>query len=150
MTKRTSQREVRPVWNNAMRVDHQNFSNSRRNFAPTVVLTKPGIVPISTARQSSSREAASVSTARLINTAAPKPIVNVAKTRQNAFQKTNSLSRRPFHQQTTLKNRYWLNTAKVKSVNIVNTAKGKTMTSVVGKQGTNAVKSQHAGFGDLN
>nr|GEV79476.1 hypothetical protein [Tanacetum cinerariifolium] len=55
--KRTGQREVRPVWNNAMRTNHQNFSISRRNFAPTAVLTKSGIVPISTARQSSSRAA---------------------------------------------------------------------------------------------
>nr|GEW82805.1 ribonuclease H-like domain-containing protein [Tanacetum cinerariifolium] len=97
------QREVRAVWNPAMRVNHQNFSNSRRNFAPTAVLTKSGIVPISTARQSSSRVAAPVSTARPINTAAPKPIV--------------------------------------KSVNTVKTAKGKSVTSAVGKQGSNAVKS---------
>ncbi|GKB10376.1 putative ribonuclease H-like domain-containing protein [Tanacetum coccineum] len=55
--KGTGQREVRPVWNNAMRTNHQNFSNSRRNFAPTAVLTKSGLVPISTARQSSSRAA---------------------------------------------------------------------------------------------
>nr|GEW16550.1 ribonuclease H-like domain-containing protein [Tanacetum cinerariifolium] len=104
----------------------------------SVVLTKSEIVPISTARQSSSRIAALVSTARPINTVAPKPIVNVAKTRQNAFQKTHSLSRRPFHQQTTLKNKYLVNTAKVKSVN---TAKGKSVTSAIGKQGSNAVKS---------
>ncbi|GKA68236.1 hypothetical protein Tco_0768153 [Tanacetum coccineum] len=36
----------RPVWNNAMRINHQNFSNSRRNFVPTAVLTKSGIVPV--------------------------------------------------------------------------------------------------------
>nr|GEU78441.1 ribonuclease H-like domain-containing protein [Tanacetum cinerariifolium] len=60
--KGTGQREVRPVWNNAMIVNHQNFSNSRRNFAPTTVLTKTGIIRISTARQSSSRAAAPVST----------------------------------------------------------------------------------------
>nr|GEX03613.1 hypothetical protein [Tanacetum cinerariifolium] len=64
--KRTGQREVSPVWNHAMRVNHQNFSNSRKNFAPTAVLTKPEVVPISTARQSSSRVAAPVSTARLL------------------------------------------------------------------------------------
>nr|GEW19229.1 hypothetical protein [Tanacetum cinerariifolium] len=83
--KRTSQREVRPVWNNAIRVNHQNFSNSRRNFAPSAVLTKSGIVPISTVRQSSSKVAAPISAARPINTSAPKPIVNVAKPRSNAF-----------------------------------------------------------------
>nr|GEU77397.1 putative ribonuclease H-like domain-containing protein [Tanacetum cinerariifolium] len=48
----TGQMVVKPVWNNAMRTNHQNFSNSRRNFAPTAVLTKSGIVPISTAMQS--------------------------------------------------------------------------------------------------
>ncbi|GJT84565.1 hypothetical protein Tco_1066282 [Tanacetum coccineum] len=46
----TGQREVRLVWNNAMRVNHQNFSNSRRNFIPTAVLIKSGIVPVSTTR----------------------------------------------------------------------------------------------------
>ncbi|GKE65311.1 hypothetical protein Tco_1519472, partial [Tanacetum coccineum] len=84
--KRTGQREVRPVWNNAMRVNHHNFSNSRRNFVPTVVLTKSGIVPVSAARP--------------INTVAPKSFVNS-----------------------------------------VNTAKGNRVTSAVGEQGINAVKS---------
>ncbi|GJX62680.1 putative ribonuclease H-like domain-containing protein [Tanacetum coccineum] len=114
--KGTGQREVRPVWNNAMRTNHQNFSKTRRNFPPTAVLTKSGIVPISAARQSSSRAVAPVSTAKPINTVAPKPFVNVAKPRPNAFQKSHLLSRRPFYQQTTLKNRN-LN-------NSVNTTKG--------------------------
>nr|GFB04089.1 hypothetical protein [Tanacetum cinerariifolium] len=139
--KKTGQREVRPVWNHAMRVNYQNFSNSRRNFSSTLVLTKSRILQISTARQSSSRVAAPISTTMPINTDAPKPIVNVAKSRQNAFQKTHSLSMRPFHKQTALKNRYLVNTAKVKSINIVYTAKGKSVTSAVGKQGSNAVKS---------
>nr|GEW70387.1 hypothetical protein [Tanacetum cinerariifolium] len=147
--KETGQREVRPIWNNAMRVNHQNFSNSRRNFAPTAVLTKSGIAPISTTRKSSSRATALDSTATPINIATPKPIVNGAKTRHNAFQKTHSLSRRPFHQQTALKNRYLVNTAKVKSVNTVNTAKGKSVTSALGNKGPMLLSPQHAGFGDL-
>nr|GEV11664.1 retrovirus-related Pol polyprotein from transposon TNT 1-94 [Tanacetum cinerariifolium] len=69
------QREVRSVWNNAMRINNQNFSNSRRNFAPIAVLTKYEIVPISTARQSSSRAAAPVCAARPINSAAPNPLM---------------------------------------------------------------------------
>ncbi|GKC00498.1 putative ribonuclease H-like domain-containing protein [Tanacetum coccineum] len=139
--KGTGQREVRPVWNNAMRTNHQNFSNSRRNFAPTAVLTKFGIVPIRTARQSSSRAAAPVSTARPINTAAPKPLVNVAKPKPNAFQKSHSLSRRPFYQQTALKNRILNNKVNTAKVNSVNTAKGKRVTSAVREQGINVVKS---------
>nr|GFA77730.1 ribonuclease H-like domain-containing protein [Tanacetum cinerariifolium] len=100
--KGTVQREDRPVWDNAMRTNHQNFSNSRRNFAPTTVLTKSSIVPISTARQSSSRAPAPVSAARPINTATSKPLV---------------------------------------IANSVNTAKGNKVTSAVGNQGINAVKS---------
>ncbi|GJT49111.1 hypothetical protein Tco_0975268 [Tanacetum coccineum] len=85
--KGTGQREVRPVWNNAMRTNHQNFSNSRRNFAPTAVLTKSGLVPISAAR--------------------------------NLNNKVNTVK-----------------------VNYVNTAKGKRVTSVVGEQGNDVVKSK--------
>ncbi|GJR29029.1 ribonuclease H-like domain-containing protein [Tanacetum coccineum] len=133
--KRTGQREARPVWNNAMRTNHQKFYNSRRTFAPTAVLTKSGIVPISTARQSSSRAASPVSAVRPINTAAPKPSVNVAKPRINAFHKSHSQSR-PFYQQTALNNRN-LN-------NKVNTAKGKRVTSAVRKQGINASDPQVA------
>nr|GEU89522.1 putative ribonuclease H-like domain-containing protein [Tanacetum cinerariifolium] len=91
--------------------------------------------------QSSLRAATPVSAARSINTVAPKPLVNVAKPRQIALQKSHSLSRRPFYQQTTLKNinlNKKINTAKVNSVN---TAKGNRVTSVVGKQGINVDKS---------
>ncbi|GJS65097.1 ribonuclease H-like domain-containing protein [Tanacetum coccineum] len=140
--KGTGQREVRPVWNNAMRTNDQNFSNSRRNFAPTAVLTKSWLVPISTARQSSSRTAATVSTARPIKTVATKPFVNVAKSRPNAFQKSHSPSRRPFYQQTTLKNRNLNNKVNTVKVNSVNTAKGKRVTSDFGEQGFDVVKSK--------
>nr|GEW79018.1 hypothetical protein [Tanacetum cinerariifolium]GEW79793.1 hypothetical protein [Tanacetum cinerariifolium] len=124
-----------------MRFNHQNFSNSKRNFALTIVLTKFGIVSISTVRQSSSRAATPVSAARPINTVAPKPLVNVAKPRQNALQKSHSLSRRPFYQQTSLKNRNLNNKINTAKVNSVNTAKGNRVTSAVEKQGINAVKS---------
>ncbi|GJZ56182.1 putative ribonuclease H-like domain-containing protein [Tanacetum coccineum] len=137
--KRTGQREVRPVWNNAMRTNHQNFSNSRRNFAPTAILTKSGIVPISNDRQSSSRIAVPISAARPINSAAPKSFVNVAKTSPNAFQKSHSQSRRPFYQQTTLKNRNLNNKVYTAKVNSVNTANGKSVTSAIREQGINAI-----------
>ncbi|GKC26935.1 putative ribonuclease H-like domain-containing protein [Tanacetum coccineum] len=139
--KGTGQREVRPVWNNVMRTNHQNFSNSRRNFATTAVLTKSGIVPISTARQSSLRVAAPVCAARPINTATSKPLVNVAKPRTNAFRKSHSLSRRPFYQQIALKNRILNNKVNTAKINSINTAKGTRVTSAIGKQGINGVKS---------
>ncbi|GKA46435.1 retrovirus-related pol polyprotein from transposon TNT 1-94 [Tanacetum coccineum] len=112
----TGQKEVRLVCNNAMRTNHQNFSKTRRNFSPIAVFTKSGVIPINVARQSSSRVASPVNTARPINTAAPKPFVNVAKPRPNAFQKSHSLNRRPFYQQPALINRNLYNK--------VNTAKG--------------------------
>ncbi|GKC07317.1 hypothetical protein Tco_0998927 [Tanacetum coccineum] len=136
--KGTGQREVRPVWTNAMRVNHQNFSNSRRNFAPTSVLTKSGLVLFSTARQSFSRTTTPVSAARSFNTAIPS--VNVAKPRTNAFQKLHSLLRRPFYQQIALKNRNLNNKVNTAKVISVNTIKGKRMTSVVEEQGINTVK----------
>ncbi|GJT44648.1 putative ribonuclease H-like domain-containing protein [Tanacetum coccineum] len=137
----TGQREVRPVWNNVLRTNYQNFSNSRRNFALPIVLTKSDIVPISTARQRSSRAATPLSAARPINTVAPKLFVNVAKTKPNVFQKAHSLSKRPFNQQIAPNNRSLNNKVNTAKVNSVNTAKGKRVTSAVGEQGINAVKS---------
>nr|GEV56221.1 retrovirus-related Pol polyprotein from transposon TNT 1-94 [Tanacetum cinerariifolium] len=72
----TGQREVRPVWNNTMRINHQNFSNSKRNFATTTVLTKSGIVPTSTAMQSSSRATAP---GNKVTSAIRKQGINVVK-----------------------------------------------------------------------
>nr|GFA83175.1 hypothetical protein [Tanacetum cinerariifolium] len=83
-----------------------------------------GIVPISTAMQSSSRAAAPVSASRPINTVPSKPLVNIAKPRQNALQTTHSLSRRPFYQQTALKNRNLNNNVNAAKANSVNTTKG--------------------------
>ncbi|GKB99969.1 ribonuclease H-like domain-containing protein [Tanacetum coccineum] len=127
--KGTGHREVRPVWQRTSR---------------TTVLTKSGVVPISTARQRTSRTAAPLSAARPINTAAPKLFVNVAKTKPNVFQKAHSLSRRPFNKKTTLNNRRLNNKVNTAKVNSVNTAKGKRVTSVVGKQGINAGDPQVA------
>ncbi|GJU45713.1 ribonuclease H-like domain-containing protein [Tanacetum coccineum] len=81
------------------------------------------------------------STAMPIKTAAPKPFVNVVKSRPNAFQKSHSPSRRSFCQHTTLKNRNLNNRVNTVKVNSVNTAKGKRVMSAVGKQGINAAKS---------
>ncbi|GJT57206.1 ribonuclease H-like domain-containing protein [Tanacetum coccineum] len=49
MGKNTSQREIRPVWNSAQRINHQN------KFVPSAVLTRFGRVPVSAAKQSSLR-----------------------------------------------------------------------------------------------
>ncbi|GJU11640.1 hypothetical protein Tco_1134036 [Tanacetum coccineum] len=86
------------------------------NVVPTTVLTKSGKVPVSAAMP--------------INTVAPKSFVNVAKTRPNTFQKSHSPSRRPFYQQTVLKNKNLNDKVNNAKINSVNTAKGKKVISL--------------------
>ncbi|GJW59527.1 hypothetical protein Tco_0108862 [Tanacetum coccineum] len=67
----TGQREIRSVWNNAQRVNHQNkltHPHPKRNFVPTTVATKSGQVPVNATKQSSPRAATLISIAR--------PVVN--------------------------------------------------------------------------
>ncbi|GJV13137.1 ribonuclease H-like domain-containing protein [Tanacetum coccineum] len=59
----TGQREVRPVWINAPRVNHQNkltHPHLKRNFVPTSVGIKSRQVPVNTANQSSLRASTSI------------------------------------------------------------------------------------------
>nr|GEV70923.1 ribonuclease H-like domain-containing protein [Tanacetum cinerariifolium] len=56
-------KEDRPVWNNVQRINHQN------RFAPTVVFTRFGRIPVSTAKL---KVTASTSAAKPVNTAGPK------------------------------------------------------------------------------
>ncbi|GJS56604.1 hypothetical protein Tco_0629966 [Tanacetum coccineum] len=102
----TGQREVRPVWNNAQRVNHQNkltHLHPKRNFVPTAVATKSGLVPVKAAKQSSPRAAASISTARHVNNDASKPRVNVASPTKYSYFKAHSPLRWPFNQKSAVK-----------------------------------------------
>ncbi|GJX57715.1 putative ribonuclease H-like domain-containing protein [Tanacetum coccineum] len=84
--KNAGQREIRPVWNNAQRINHQN------KFIPSAVLTRFGRVPVSAAKQSSLRATTSTSTFRPVNTATHTNRVNVSKLKTNAFHKQTSVS----------------------------------------------------------
>nr|GEX03468.1 hypothetical protein [Tanacetum cinerariifolium] len=78
----TGQRGTRPVWDNTTRVNHPNKltrPHPKRNFIPVAILTKFRQVPVNAAKQSSHKAAASVSAARRVNTAAPRPNVNRAR-----------------------------------------------------------------------
>ncbi|GKD21479.1 retrovirus-related pol polyprotein from transposon TNT 1-94 [Tanacetum coccineum] len=89
----TGQREIRPVWNNAQRVNHQNkltHPHPKRNFVPTTVATKSGQVPVNAAKQRSPRAATSISTARPVNTAAHKLKVNDALPTTYSYFKAHS------------------------------------------------------------
>ncbi|GJZ01498.1 putative ribonuclease H-like domain-containing protein [Tanacetum coccineum] len=67
----TGHREVRPVWNNAQRINHQN------KFVLAAVLTRFGRIPISAAKKNSLKPAISTSPTRPVNTATPKRINTV-------------------------------------------------------------------------
>ncbi|GJR99204.1 putative reverse transcriptase domain-containing protein [Tanacetum coccineum] len=69
MGKVTGHREVRPVWNNTQRINHQN------KFVPSAVLTRSRRVPVSAAKQSSFRAAASTA----LNTRISNEKVNTVK-----------------------------------------------------------------------
>ncbi|GJV19968.1 putative ribonuclease H-like domain-containing protein [Tanacetum coccineum] len=140
MRRITGQREVRPIWNNPQRVNHQNkltHPHPKRNFVPTAVLTMLGNVPVNTAKQSSPRAAVSNSIARYVNTAAFRPTVNGAKPSSNVFHKSHSSVKRTFYQRTTPKTLIF---KKIK-VNNVTTARTKAVVSAVQGHETNAVKS---------
>ncbi|GKB22649.1 ribonuclease H-like domain-containing protein [Tanacetum coccineum] len=79
MKRNSSQREIRPIWNNVQRVNHMN------QFVPTAVLTRTGKIPVntarasgtnnvSTARQNFNSQAVLTNAARKISTV--KPVVN--------------------------------------------------------------------------
>ncbi|GJY74110.1 hypothetical protein Tco_0478541 [Tanacetum coccineum] len=140
----TGQREIRPIWNNAQRVNHQNkltHSHPKKNFIPTAVATKSGQVPFNAAKQSSSRAAASISTARHVNTAAPKPKVNDALPTPYSYFQAYSPLKKPINKRTVVTDINFnkkINTAKV---NNVTTAGPKATISAAEGNKENAVKS---------
>ncbi|GKC24134.1 putative ribonuclease H-like domain-containing protein, partial [Tanacetum coccineum] len=128
----TGQREIRPVWNNAQRVNHQNkltHPHPKRNFVPTAVATKSGQVPVNAAKQSSPRAAASISTARPVNIVAPKPKVNDALPTTYSYFKAHSPVRRAFNQKSTAKTNNLNEKVKTARVNNVTTAGPKAVVS---------------------
>ncbi|GKD40763.1 hypothetical protein Tco_1260970 [Tanacetum coccineum] len=142
--KATGQREVRSVWNNAQRVNHQNkltHPHPGRNFVPAAVLTKSGQVLVNTAKQSFPRAAVSNSTARYVNTAASRPTVNVSKPSSNVFNKSHSPVRRPFHQKSAVKTNNFNKIVNTVRFNNVTTAGPKAVVSAAKGNGDNAVKS---------
>ncbi|GJU22066.1 hypothetical protein Tco_1155408 [Tanacetum coccineum] len=119
MSKKSNQREIRPIWNNVQRVNHKN------QFFPTAVLTKTGKILVNTARTSGTNN---VSTARhnfnsqavLTNAgrkiSTVKPFVDRVRPK-TVFHKTHSPFSRPFNNTTALRTNF--------SYQKVNTAKNK-------------------------
>ncbi|GKE94498.1 hypothetical protein Tco_1579353, partial [Tanacetum coccineum] len=138
MWKNTGQREIKPVWNSAQRINHQN------KFVPSVVLTRFGRVLVSAAKQSSLRATSSTNTFRPVSTATHTKRVNVSKLRTNAFHKSNSPIRRPFYKSTAPNTRISYEKVNTVRVNGVNTD-GQTVVSAVKGTGVTAVKAS-AGY----
>ncbi|GKB72320.1 putative ribonuclease H-like domain-containing protein, partial [Tanacetum coccineum] len=140
----TGQREIIPVWNNAQRVNHQNkltHLHPKRNFVPTSVATKSGQVPINAAKQSSLRAAASISTARPINTVAPKSKVNDALPTTYYYSKAHSPITRAFNQKSAAKTNNFNIKVNTVRVNNVTTVGPKVVVSAAEGNRENAVKS---------
>ncbi|GJT86561.1 putative ribonuclease H-like domain-containing protein [Tanacetum coccineum] len=116
----------------------------KRNMVPKAVLMRSDLV--------------SLTTARPVNTAQPKTIVNSARPMTNVFNKAHSTVRRPINNKTTTKNSNFnqkVNTVKDKNVNaarpkvVVNTAKPKAVLNTVkGNQGNPQMDLQDQGVID--
>ncbi|GJT54149.1 hypothetical protein Tco_0989203 [Tanacetum coccineum] len=137
---------VKPVWNNAQRVNHQNFAKkthpcAKKNLVPRAVLMKSGLVSINTARQNISKIAVSVNTARQVNTAHSKTTVNAARPMSYLSKTAHSTVKRPIHKNTTFKNSnidQRVNTVSDKKFNI---ARPKAVVNAVKGNNVNAVKA---------
>ncbi|GJW71991.1 hypothetical protein Tco_0128908 [Tanacetum coccineum] len=150
LNRNSSQREIRPIWNNVQRVNNQN------QFVPTTVLTRTGKIPVniarasstknvSTARHSFNRHAVLTSAAMKVNTV--KPIVNRVRP-TTVFHKTHSPSSRPFNKTTALRTNFSkqkVNTAKVNAVSAVG---GKRETAVKPSAGCNWRPQRHIWHND--
>ncbi|GKC76113.1 retrovirus-related pol polyprotein from transposon TNT 1-94 [Tanacetum coccineum] len=135
------QRMVKPVWNNAQRVNHQNFAKkthpcAKKNMVPRAVLIKSGLVSVNTARQ--------------VKAAHIKTTVNAARTMSYLFKTTHSTVKRPIHKKKTFKNSHFnqrVNTVKDKNVNtvrpkaVVNAARPKAVVNAVKGNNVNVVKA---------
>ncbi|GJY28394.1 ribonuclease H-like domain-containing protein [Tanacetum coccineum] len=140
----TGQREIRPVWNNAQRVNHQNkltHPHPKRNFVPTAVATKSGQVPVNAAKQSSPRAAASISTAKTVNTATHKPKVNDALPTTYSYFKAHSLVIRTFNQKSAAKTNNFNEKVNIVRFNNVTTVGPKEIVSTTEGNKDNVVKS---------
>ncbi|GJX78959.1 retrovirus-related pol polyprotein from transposon TNT 1-94 [Tanacetum coccineum] len=86
---------VKPVWNNDQRVNHQNFAKkthlyAKKNLVPRAILMKSGLVSVNTARQ--------------VNVAHSKTIVNAARPMSYLPKIAHSTVKRPIHKNIAFKN----------------------------------------------
>ncbi|GKC22817.1 ribonuclease H-like domain-containing protein [Tanacetum coccineum] len=105
------------------------------------VATKSGQVPVNAAKQSSPRATVSISTARPVNTATPKPKVNDALPTTYSYFKSHSPVRRVFNQKSTTKTNNFNEKVNTARVNNVTTARPKAVVGAAEGNRENVVKS---------
>ncbi|GJT21227.1 hypothetical protein Tco_0891164 [Tanacetum coccineum] len=148
--------QIKPIWNNAKRVNHQNFAKKthpcpKKNMVPRTVLMKSGLVSINNARQNFINNLlVSVNTTRQVNTAHSKTTVNAARPMLYLSKTAHSTVKRPIHKNTGFKNINFnqrVYTVKDKNVNtvrpkaVVNVARPKAVVNAVKGNNVNAVKA---------
>ncbi|GJR44611.1 putative ribonuclease H-like domain-containing protein [Tanacetum coccineum] len=119
------------------------YPHPRRNFVPTAVATKLGQVPVNAAKQSSPRAVASISTAKPVNTATPKPKVNDALPTTYSYFKAHSPLRRAFNQKSAAKTNNFNKKVNTARVNNVTTARPKAVVSAAKGNGENTGNPQY-------
>nr|GEV63195.1 integrase, catalytic region, zinc finger, CCHC-type, peptidase aspartic, catalytic [Tanacetum cinerariifolium] len=102
------QMDQKPIWNHAMRLNHQNSTritnpHSTRHVVPIVVLTRSRLVPLNAAR--------------LVTTVVPQPIVKSPKPVQHVVNKAHSPIKRPINHRPTPKHRNFHKTITTVKVN---------------------------------
>ncbi|GKA91420.1 protein phosphatase 2C 70, partial [Tanacetum coccineum] len=83
--KGSSQREIRPVWNNMQRVNHQN------QFVPKAVLTRTGKIQVNTTRTSGTNTVNTARTSGTNNVSTPRHNFNTHAVPTNAAMKVNTV-----------------------------------------------------------
>ncbi|GJW00222.1 ribonuclease H-like domain-containing protein, partial [Tanacetum coccineum] len=124
------QRVVKPIWNNAKRVNHKNFAKKthpclKKNMVLRAVLIKSGLVSVKTARQNILKTAVLVNTARQVNAAHSKTTVNVARPMSYLSKTTHSTIKRPIYKNTAFKNSNFKKRVNIIKDNNVNIARPK-------------------------
>ncbi|GJW45840.1 hypothetical protein Tco_0077486 [Tanacetum coccineum] len=127
-----NQRMVKPIWNNAQGVNHKNFAKkthpcAKKNMVSRAVLMKSGLVLVNTARQ--------------VNAAHSKTIVNAARPMSYLFKTTHSTVKRPIHKNTTFKNSNINQRVNIVRGKEVNTASPKAVVNAVKGNNFNASKA---------
>ncbi|GJS27085.1 hypothetical protein Tco_0487705 [Tanacetum coccineum] len=145
MRKKSSQREIRPIWNNVQRMNHRN------QFVPKAVLTRTGKIPVNTARASGTntvntarhnvnRQAVPTNAANIVNTV--KPIVNNARPKSD-FHKSVSPFRKSLNRTTALRTNFSYQKVNTAEVNAVSAVGGKRETAVKPSAGCNWRPKRH-------